>query len=87
MVETDASDFTLGCVLCQSQGRPLHLVAFHSGKLNSAARNYEIDDKEFLAIMETFREWRRCLTGEEVPVMEYTNHQNLQSFLNKRILN
>ena len=65
MVETDASDFALGCVLSQYQGRRLHPVVFHSRKLNSADRNYEIHDKELLAIMEAFKEWKRYLWGEE----------------------
>jgi len=57
-VETDASDFALGCVLSQYQGRWLHPVPLHSLKLNSADRNYEIHDKQLLAIIEPFREWR-----------------------------
>ena len=56
VIETDAGDFALRCVLSQYQGRLLHPVAFHSQKLNSAERNYEIDDKELLAIMEAFKE-------------------------------
>jgi len=44
VVETDASDFALGCVLSQYKGRCLHPVAFHSRKLNSTERNYEIHD-------------------------------------------
>jgi len=87
VVETDASDFALGCVLSQYQGRRLHPVAFHSRKLNSAERNYEIDDKELLAIMEAFKEWQRYLWGEEEPVTVYTDHQNLQSFLSKKVWN
>jgi len=39
VVETDASDFTLGCVLSQYQDRRLHPRAIHSRKLNSAERN------------------------------------------------
>jgi len=85
VVETDARDFALGCVLSQYQGRRLHPVAFHSRKLNSAARNYEIRDKELLAIMEAFKEWKRYLWGEEEPVTVYTDHQNLQSFLTKKV--
>ena len=84
MVETDASDFALGCVLSQYQGRWLHPVAFHSPKLNSAERNYEIHDKELLAIIEAFKEWKRYHWGEEEPVTAYTDHQNLQSFLTKK---
>ena len=58
-VETDASNFALGCVLSQYPGRRLHPVAFHSRKLNSKERNYKIHDKELLAIMEAFKEWKR----------------------------
>jgi len=87
VVETDASDFALGCVLSEYQGRRPHPVAFHSGKLNSAERNYEIHDKELLAIMEAFKEWKRYLWGEEEPVTVYTDHQNLQSFLTKKVWN
>jgi len=87
VVETDASDLALGCVLCQYQGRLLHPVAFHSRKLNSAERNYEIHDKELFAIMEAFKECKRYLWGEEEPVTVYTDHQNLQSFLSKKVWN
>jgi len=62
-------------------------VAVHSRKLNSADRNYEIHDKELLAIMEAFKEWKRYLGGEEEPVTVYTDHQNLQSFLTKKVWN
>jgi len=83
VVETDASDFTLGCVLLQYQGRRLHPVAFHSRKLNNAERFYEIHDKELLAIMEAFKEWKRYLWGENEPMTVYTDHQNLHSLLTK----
>jgi len=87
VVVTDPSDYALGCVLSQYQGRRLHPVAFHFRKLNSAERDYEIHDKELLAIMEAFKEWKRYLWGEEEPVTVYTDHQNLQSFLTKKVWN
>jgi len=87
VVETDASDLALGCVLSQYQGRRLHPVALHFRKLNSTERNYEIHDKELLAIMESFKEWKRYLWGEEEPITVYTDHQNLQSFLTKKVWN
>jgi len=80
VVETDTSDFALGCVLSQYQERRLHPVAFHSRKLNSSESNYEIPDKELLAFREAFKEWKRYLWGEKEPVTVYTDHQNLQSF-------
>jgi len=87
VVETDPSDFALGYVLSQYQGRRLHPVAFHTRKLNSGERNYEIHDKELLAIMAAFKEWERSLWGEEEHVTVFTDHRNLQSFLTKNVWN
>jgi len=53
-------------------------VALHSRKLNSAERNYEIHDKELLAILEAFMEWKHYLYCADKPITVYTNHQNWQ---------
>ena len=37
--------------------------------------------------MEAFKEWKRYLWGEEEPVTVYTDHQNLQSFVTKKVWN
>ena len=76
MVETDASDFALGCVLSQFKHKRLDPLAFHSRKLNPAESNYEIHDKELLAILEAFKEWNHYLVGADKPVTVYTHHQN-----------
>jgi len=81
VIETDPSDFPLGAILSQFQDKRLHPVAFHSRKLNSAERNYEIHDKELLAILEAFMEWKHYLYGADKPITVYTDHQNLQYFL------
>ena len=80
VVERDASDYTLGCILSQFQEKGLHRVAFHSRKLNSAERNYDIHDKELLAILVAFLEWKHYLQGTGKPITVYTDHQNLQYF-------
>ena len=85
MVETDASDYALGCILSQFPGKRLHPVAFHSRKLSPAERNYDIHDKELLAIVVAFMEWRHYLAGTEKPVTVYTDHQNLQYFLTTKV--
>ena len=87
VTETDASDFGLGCIVSQYLGKRLHPVVFHSRKLNDAKRNYEIHDKELLAILEAFREWKHFLLGTDEPVTVYTNHQNLQYFLTTKVWN
>jgi len=54
-MEIDASDFALEVVLSQSEeNRKLHPIAFYSKKFNVAEINYEIYDKELLAIMDSF---------------------------------
>jgi len=87
VIETDASHFALGCILSQYLGKRLQPVAFHSQKLNDAERNYEIHNKELLAILEAFREWKHYLLGAEEPVTVYTDHQNLQYFLTTKVWN
>ena len=87
-LETDASDFALGAVLSQSDndGR-LHPVAFHSQKFTAAEINYEIHDKELLAIVDSFQEWRHFLEGAQHPVTVYTDHKNLEYFMSAKVLN
>jgi len=87
VLETDASDLALGCVLSHYQGRRLHPVAFYSRQWNIAERNYVIHDTELLAIMESFQEWKRYLWGEEEFMTVNTNHQNLESFLTHKVWN
>ena len=55
ILEADASDFALGSVLSQTgDDGQLHPVAFHSRKFEAAEINYEIHDKELLAIVDCF---------------------------------
>jgi hypothetical protein len=54
-LESDASDSALEVVLSQKgQDTRLHPVAFHSRKFTAAEINYEIHDKELLAIVDSF---------------------------------
>jgi hypothetical protein len=63
IVETEASDFALGAILSQfGIDGLLHLVAFYSRKLTSAEINYQVYDKELLAIITAFEQWRLYLT-------------------------
>jgi hypothetical protein len=41
----------------------LYLVAYFSTKMNAAELNYNIYDKELLAIIKSFEEWRPKLKG------------------------
>jgi len=84
VVETVASNYALGYILSQFHGKRVHPVSFHSRKLSPAERNYDIHDKELLAILVAFIEWKHYLEGMEKPITVYTDHQNLQYFLTRK---
>jgi len=81
IVETDASDFVSGGILSQydSQGI-LRPVAYFSKKHTPAECNYEIYDKELMAIVRAFEEWRPELEGSAFPISVITDHKNLEYF-------
>lgn len=81
ILETDASDWGEAAVLSQLfDDGLLHPVAYHSRKFNEAEVNYEIYDKEMLAIVDALLTWRHWLEGTEIPIQIYSDHQNLQFF-------
>jgi hypothetical protein len=50
-VKTDVLNLGIGAILSQQQNRFWHPIAFMSKTLTEAERNYEIYDKELLAII------------------------------------
>jgi len=88
IIETDASDFAIGAILSQrDEEKRLHPIAFHSRKFTPAEINYEIHDKELLAIVDAFKHWRRYCEGAEQQVQVYSDHQNLEYFTTTKVLN
>jgi len=88
IIETDASDFAIGAVLSQrDKENRLHPVAFHSRKFSPAEINYEIHDKELLAVVDAFKHWRRYCEGATHQVQVFSDHQNLEYFTTTKVLN
>jgi len=50
-------------------------------------QNYEIHDKEILAIIHALEEWRHFLEGATHPVEIWTDHKNLEYFMTAKKLN
>ncbi|GJP47805.1 hypothetical protein CLOM_g6977, partial [Closterium sp. NIES-68] len=75
-VITDARDIAIGAVLMQDFGNGLQPIAYESRKMQSAECNYQVYDKEMLAIVHTFKIWRCYLIGADVTVR--TNQKSLQ---------
>jgi hypothetical protein len=87
IIETDASNFAIGCIPSQKHNGRLHPVAFHSRKMELAEKNYDIHDIELLAVVEAFKHWRPYCHGAKYPIMVFTNHQNLRYFTTSKVLN
>lgn len=65
----------------------LHPVAYYSRKLTPAEINYEVYDKELLAVVESFRDMRAWCIGTTEPIAVVSDHKNLEYFMSSRILN
>ncbi len=70
-VYTDASAMQLGAVITQDN-RP---IAFFSRKLSKTQQKYSVTEIELLAIVETLKEFKGMLWGQDIKV--YTDHKNL----------
>ena len=72
------SDKALGGCLTQiDKNRIPRLVAYYSKKLKEAELNYNIYNKELLAIVDCLRHWRVYLSGAAYTVEVWSDHQNL----------
>ena len=80
-VMTDTSLTVSGGVLMQKDGNgDYHPCAYHSASFSPAERNYDIYNRELLAVIHALKEWRHYLTGTEHPVVVVTDHKNLGYF-------
>ncbi|MBW0565417.1 hypothetical protein O181_105132 [Austropuccinia psidii MF-1] len=86
IVETDASDYSLGSVLSQVNDSEKHPIAFDSCKLLQAELNYEIHYKEPLGIVWPLKIWRAFLLSLSNPFEVLTDHFSLQYFMSSKIL-
>src|SRR5882724_8773530 len=86
-VETDASDYALAAVLSiTTSNGELHPIVFHSRTFSAPELNYDVHNKELLAIFEAFKRWRHYLEGSGLPINMVTDHWNLQYFSMTKIL-
>jgi hypothetical protein len=79
LLNTDASGFAIAAVLSQQQpDGAIRPVAYYSRKMNAAEKNYDVHDKELLAIVMAVRHWRCYLDGSPHPTKVFTDHKGLQ---------
>src|SRR5260370_15192611 len=88
-LQTDASAYGVGAILSQVAGvndmpplknsKPkLHPLAYYSATLSPAERNYDIYERELLAMMKSLAHWRHYLGWTKFLFIILTNHANLQ---------
>ncbi|SLM35328.1 retrotransposon nucleocapsid protein [Lasallia pustulata] len=85
--DTYSSDHVNAGVLSQyDDDKVLHPVAFYSKNMVPAECNYEIYDKELLAIIRCLEHWRPELEATELPVEIFTDHKALEHFMTSKEL-
>jgi len=88
IVESDSSDYVSEGVLSQhDDDGVLHTVAYLTKKYSPAECNYDIYDKELMAIIQSLKEWRPECEGAAYPLELITDDENLQYFMTKKLLN
>jgi hypothetical protein len=87
-IEVDASSFATGGIISQRHSDGLwHPIAFRSSSLGPAERNYQVYDREMLAVIEALKDWRHFLEGLPEPFEIVTDHSNLEYWRSAQNLN
>jgi hypothetical protein len=88
-LQVDTSNYGVGAVLSQEGINDttalakrtvpkLHPIAYFSATFTPTERNYDIYEKELLAVMKSLAHWRPYLGWTKVPFTILTDHANLQ---------
>ena len=97
-LQADASLYGVGAVLSQEgkhltpslakQQKPiLHPIAYYSATFTQTERNYDIYERELLAVMKALAHWRQYLGWTKEPFVIMTDHANLQYWKSPKNLN
>ena len=87
-IETDASKYATGAVLTQLDSNGArHPISFISKTFSPAERNYEIYDRELLAIIRALEEWQHYIQGSPHTTIVLSDHKNLTYYREAKKLN
>src|SRR5712672_2563616 len=96
VVHTDTSAYGVGAILLQegesteanaTQKPKLHPLAYYSASFIQAERNYDIYERELLAVVKALKHWHHHLAGAKHPFTVVTDHANLAYWKESRDLN
>jgi hypothetical protein len=88
IVEMYASDYTSASLFSQyDNNNVLHPVAYFSKKHSPAECNYEIYEKDLMAIVRAFEAWHPKLQSLINPIYVLSEHKKLEYFITTKLLN
>jgi hypothetical protein len=88
IVETDSSNYISASVLSQyDNDNVLHPVPYFSKKHSAVEYNYEIYDKELMAIVRAFEEWHPELQSVINPIRVLSDYKILEYVMTTKLLN
>nr|KAJ0193350.1 hypothetical protein LSAT_V11C800429590 [Lactuca sativa] len=73
----DASNYTIGAVLGQKNGRASHVIYYASRTLDNAQSNYSTMEKELLAIVFALEKFRQYLLEFDLEIRDKGGCENL----------
>jgi len=80
VLNCDSCAFAIGATLQQDHGNGLQPVAYRSRKLSKAERNYDVREREFMAILDACSHWRHYLHSDE-PFVLKSDHSSLVHYM------
>jgi len=87
IVETDTSDYAIaGVFSLRAEDGDVHPVAFYSCTLTGVELNYDMHNKELLAIFDAFKTWCHYLELPHHTIDMVTDHKNLKYFSSTKVL-
>ncbi|KAF8698542.1 hypothetical protein RHS03_07547, partial [Rhizoctonia solani] len=87
-LETDTSGVAMGAILSQKgEDNCLHPVAYMSKSFSGAKANYNMHNKELLAIIKALEEWRIFLEATDKLVQVFMDHRNLEYWMQAHTFN
>ena len=80
-LEVNVSQYVLGVVLSQqNDASRLQLVGYFLKTLILAKQNYDIYNRELLALVRSLEHWRHLLMGTSHPIEVFTDHEGLTKY-------
>jgi hypothetical protein len=84
--KTDALDLAIGLCAKQERDSKWYPIAYYSRKFLDAEENYDVHDKELLAVVVALKHWR-IYAESCLKLIIFLDHKNLLSFTTTKLLN